>query len=56
MPKLNIFDTSISESQHIEATIDNDILGKLPKYFQIFSSLLEKAKKQSKKGEGDLNF
>ena len=49
MPKSSVFNTSVSESQHIASSIDIDILGNLPKSFQIFSSLLQQAKKAQEK-------
>lgn len=52
MPKSNVIDTSESDSRHIISSFDDNILGKLPKSFQIFSSLLEKAKKAQEKRGG----
>jgi orotate phosphoribosyltransferase-like protein len=45
IPKHNDTGMEGDSSQHVSTSIDNDILGKLPKTFQIFSMLLEEARK-----------
>jgi hypothetical protein len=42
--------------QCIAPSHDDDILGKMPKTFRIFSNLLEKARKIQEKGRRDLNL
>jgi orotate phosphoribosyltransferase-like protein len=51
MPKSNHFDSNKSDRSNLISSLDDDIFGKLPKSFQIFSELLEKAKDaQRRKG------
>lgn len=52
VPKSNDYDISESKTPIIISSTDDDILGKLPKSFQIFSNLLEKAKKAQRKRGG----
>lgn len=50
VPKAHVSDTPESKGQYIAFSIDDDILGKLPKTFQMFSVLLEKARKAQETG------
>jgi len=50
MPKYNVSNTGGSEDQHTASSFDDDILGKMPKTFQIFSKLLEKARSIQQNG------
>jgi hypothetical protein len=40
------------EGQYVASSHDNDILGRMPKTFQIFSELIEKAREIREKGGG----
>ena len=44
VPKRIIIDTMQDQSQYVESNIDDDILERLPKTFQIFSSLLARVR------------
>ncbi len=56
MPKPIVIDFSRTSVQSTDLPVQEDVLIKLPKSFQLFIYLLEKAKKAQEKGEGDLNF
>ena len=44
VPKRTIIGTGKGHSQYVESNIDDDVLEKLPKTFQIFSSLLARVR------------
>ena len=49
VPKRTIIGTGEGHSQYVESNIDDDVLEKLPKTFQIFSSLLTRVREMDPK-------
>jgi hypothetical protein len=49
VPKRITIDTKEGQSQYVESNIDGDVLERLPKTFQIFSSLLSRVRDMNRK-------